>query len=235
MIKMRYKHLGLLMLACLFTMPAMAQLGEERHNLAVGVNLGMNMNKVEFSPQIKQNSHNGMSFGVTARYMCEKYFKMMCGIQAEINYSQRGWNEKIEDGSDNTYKRTMNYLEIPLLAHLAFGKDALDKGMKFFVNMGPQISFFLNEKENMSDNWDTSSRPNGVIQQYGKLVENKFDYGILGGVGLELSTKAGHFILEGRYYYGLADFWKSTKKEDFERSGHSYMGVKLTYLFDVIK
>ena len=221
--------------ACMFIMPAMAQLGEERNNLALGVNVGMNMNKADFSPQIKQNSHNGMSFGVVARYMSEKYFSMMCGIQAELNYTQRGWKENIEDGSGDTYSRTMNYVEIPLLAHLAFGKDALDKGMKFFVNAGPQIGFFLSEKEKMSDDWNPSYRPNGIVQQYGKMVENKFDYGILGGLGVELSTKYGHFILEGRYYYGLADFWGSTKKDEFGRSGHTYMGVRLAYLFDMIK
>lgn len=229
------KKLILSALVCLFALPMMAQLGEERQNWAVGVNMGMNMTKVDFSPRIKQKSHNGMAFGLTARYMCEKYFNMMCGIQAEINYTQRGWKEDIEDGTENTYSRTMNYVEIPLLAHLAFGKDALDKGAKFFINMGPQVAFFLNEKEKMSDNWDPSNRPNGVNQQYGKWVENKFDYGLLGGLGVELSTKAGHFLLEGRYYYGLADFWGSTKKDEFGRSGHSYMGVKLTYLFDITK
>ena len=232
---MRMNKWILSVLAVLFAMPMMAQLGEERHNWAVGVNAGMNMSTVSFEPSIKQKSHSGMAFGVTARYMSEKYFKMMCGIQAEINYSQRGWKENIEDGSGNTYSRTMNYVEIPLLAHLAFGKDALDKGVKFFVNAGPQIGFFLSEKEKMSADWDISNRPNGIVQQYGKTVENKFDYGILGGLGLELSTKAGHFLLEGRYYYGLSDFWKSTKKDEFGRSGHSYMGVRLTYLFDITK
>ena len=222
-------------LACLLALPMMAQLGEERNNLAVGVNLGMNLNTVSFQPQIKQKTQNGMEFGFTARYMSEKYFKMMCGIQAEINYSQRGWKENIEDGSGNTYSRTMNYLEIPLLAHLAFGKDELEKGMKFFVNMGPQISYFLSEKEKMSEEWNPNYRPNGVNQQYGKMVENKFDYGILGGLGVELSTKYGHFLLEGRYYYGLSDFWGSSKKDEFSRSGHSYIGIRLTYLYDIIK
>ena len=230
----KLKFLGL-WVALLLALPCQAQLGEERHNLAVGVNGGINMSQVDFMPKIKQNSHNGMSMGLTARYMCEKYFNMLCGIQAELNYSQRGWTEKIEDGSENTYSRTMNYLEVPLLAHLAFGKDALDQGMRFFVNAGPQFSIFLSESEKMSDNWDVSKRPNGIVQQYGKKVENNFDYGITGGVGMELSTKAGHFLLEGRYYYGLSDFWGSTKKDDFSRSGHSYIGIKMTYLFDIIK
>ena len=194
-------------------MPMMAQLGEVRNNLAIGINGGLNMSQVEFSPSIKQNTQNGMSLGVTARYMSEKYFNMLCGIQVELNYSQRGWNEKIEDGSENTYNRTMNYLEVPFLAHLAFGKDAIDSGAQFFLNLGPQFAFFLNEKENMSDNWDPSYRPNGVVQQYGKMVENKFDYGIVVGGGIELSTKVGHFLLEGRYYLGVSDFYKSTKKD----------------------
>ena len=216
-------------------MPMMAQLGEIRNNLAVGVNGGLNMSQVDFSPSIKQKSQNGMSMGVTARYISEKYFNMLCGIQVELNYSQRGWNENIEDGSENTYSRTMNYLEVPMLAHLAFGKDALDRGVRFFLNLGPQFAFFLNEKENMSENWNPAYRPNGVVQQYGKMVENKFDYGIVGGAGLELSTGIGHFLLEGRYYLGLSDFYKSTKKDEFGRSGHSFIGVRLTYLYDIIQ
>lgn len=231
----RLRTIILVAVACLAATPAMAQLGELRSNLAVGVNGGMNMSKVDFSPSIKQKSQNGMAFGATARYICEKYFKMICGIQVELNYSQRGWNENIEDGTGNTYSRTMNYLEVPMLAHLSFGKDEIDSGMRFFLNMGPQFGFFLSESEKMSDNWDPTYRPNGVVQQYGKMVENKFDYGILGGAGLELSTSVGHFLLEGRYYFGLSDFYKSTKKDEFGRSGHSYIGIRLTYLYDIIK
>ena len=126
----------------------------------------------------------------------------------------------------------MTYLDIPFLAHLAFGNE---KGLQFFINAGPQIGFFLSDKEEMSDNWDTSQRPNGVTEQYGKAVENKFDYGIAAGAGLELSTGIGHFLLEGRYYMGLGDFYKSTKKDYFGRSAHSYIGVRATYLFDITK
>lgn len=43
-----YKYIGILVLAWLFTLPATAQLGEERHNFAVGINGGLNMNSVSF-------------------------------------------------------------------------------------------------------------------------------------------------------------------------------------------
>ena len=49
-----YKYIGILVLAWLFTLPATAQLGEERHNFAVGINGGLNMNSVSFDPKIKQ-------------------------------------------------------------------------------------------------------------------------------------------------------------------------------------
>ena len=95
------------------------------------------------------------------------------------------------------------------------------------------MGFFLNEKEKMSDGWDTSAR--SPTAQYGKKAENKFDYGIAGGTGFELNTKIGHFIVEGRYYYGLSDFFKNSKKEYFGRSAHSYMGIRAAYLFDIFK
>lgn len=231
-----YKYLLVLVIAMIYANSTMAQLGELRNELAIGFNAGMNMSKVDFSPRIKQTNQQGAAFGITARYMCEKYFKMMCGIQVELNYSQRGWNELIEDGSMNTYNRVMNYVEVPLLAHLAFGKDSRTRGMKFFLNLGPQFAYFISDKENMGgEEWNTSMRPNGVVYQYGKEVENKLDYGIVAGGGLELSTGIGHFLVEGRYYYGLGDFYHNTKKDEFGRSGHSYIGIRLTYLYDIIK
>ena len=231
----KYKNFGLLVLALFFALPAAAQLGEERHNFAVGINGGLNMSSVSFNPKIKLNTLNTMSMGVTMRYMSEKYFKMMCGVQMEINYSQRGWDEKIEDDSGNSYSRTMNYLEIPFMAHLAFGKD---RGLQFFIHAGPQIGFLLGDNEKIDGDWDgtvAESYTNITVEQHGKAIDNKFDYGIAGGAGIELRTKAGNFIVEGRYYYALSDFYGSTKKDFFSRSAHGVITAKITYLFDLKK
>ena len=77
-------------------MPMMAQLGEIRNNLSVGINGGLNMSQVEFSPSIKQANKNGMVLGATARYISEKYFNMLCGIQVELNYSQRDGMKRLK-------------------------------------------------------------------------------------------------------------------------------------------
>lgn len=216
-------------------LPANAQIGEQRHNFAIGINGGANYSTVSFQPTIKQNGLLGITGGVTARYISEKYFAMICGAQLELNFSQRGWDEKFDPeqgfSSEDSYVRTLNYLEVPFLAHLAFGKD---RGAQFFINLGPQIGFLLSENEKREGSWKTANRaPN---EQYGKRIENKFDYGIAGGGGLEIRTKrAGNFLLEGRYYFGLADFYKTRKKDDFSRAAHNTISIKLTYLFDITK
>ena len=71
--------------------------------------------------------------------------------------------------------------------------------------------------------------------QYGKSVENRFEYGITGGGGLELSTAIGHFQLEGRYYFGLSDIWANSKKDPFGRSANGAIYVRLSYLMDLIR
>ena len=203
------------LLVCACILPLHAQVGEQRHNFAVGVNGGINLNSVSFSPSVKQKNLMGINGGVTTRYISEKYFSMICGAQIELNFSQHGWDEYYEDYPTLSYTRTMNYVEIPFLAHLAFGKD---RGLQFFIHAGPQIGFLLGDSEKIDGDWD-----------------NKFDYGIAGGAGIELRTKAGNFIVEGRYYYALSDFYGSTKKDFFSRSAHGVITAKITYLFDLKK
>ena len=74
-------------------LPVRAQLQDQRHNLAIGINGGVNLSSVSFEPSIKQKTFITPSVGVTVRYISERYFKILCGIQGEINYSQRGWKE----------------------------------------------------------------------------------------------------------------------------------------------
>ena len=42
------------------------------------------------------------------------------------------------------YTRKMSYIDIPFLAHLAFGNE---RGLQFFIHAGPQIGFLIGESE----------------------------------------------------------------------------------------
>ena len=165
-----------------------------------------------------------------------------------MNFSQIGWKEKVKDqdngavinpvtGQEEKYERTINYLQVPLFAHLAWGRE--QKGFNFFVQAGPQVGFCLSEST--KKNFDMAhinleDRVNKVIAQDTMKVEKRFDYGIALGGGIEFShRKMGHFQLEGRYYYGLGNIYGDSKRDYFSKSNHQSIIIKLTYLFDVVK
>lgn len=226
----------------------MAQVGEHRDDLSVGVNGGYVLNSIGFSPRVSQGMHGGLTGGLSLRYVCEKYFSTICSVMAEVNYASLGWKEDILNSTDqpviNTvtgqaeaYSRTINYVQVPVFAHLAWGEE--HKGFQFFIQAGPQFGAFLSEST--SCNFDLASanitdRSNKTHEQYTMKVENSFDYGIAGGMGMEYTMPhVGHFLLEGRYYYGLGNIYGSSKRDYFGKSNHGSIVVKLTYLMDLIK
>ena len=212
-----------------------AQVGDVRHDLCFGLSGGADMSFIDFSPRIKQTLQPGACGGIVVRYTSEKYFSMLCAAQLEVNYTQRGWNELIDDGSANTYSRTTTYVEVPFLAHLSFGRE--HRGAQFFLNAGPAVGWYLGATEHYgytADHpWDVSSRPNHVTAQYGRAVERPFEYGITGGLGVELLTAIGHFTLEGRYFFGLSDIYGNSKADPFGRSANNTISARLAYLIDL--
>ena len=217
----------------------LAQVGEPRTDLAVGVNGGFVMNRVSFNPSVKQTFKNGATFGLTVRYTCEKYFNMLCAFQGEVNYSQAGWKEKpLSSGETEAgnYQRTLHYVQVPLLANLGFGKER--GGVKGFLVVGPQLGFCIGETEKTTGDGKgyIPYQLEGLKNQHELKVEKKFEYGITGGLGMDVSTKTGHhFIIEGRYFYGLSDIFGNSKKDSFGRSANGTIIAKVSYLFDIKK
>ena len=229
---MRHRLILFLILA-LASLTSAAQIGDPRNTLSLGVSGGMGTSEVSFVPSIKQTLSLGPTFGVSLRHVSEKYFFLICGTQIECNFASRGWTELIEAGSGNEYTRIANYVEVPFLAHLGFGREF--RGVQGHINMGPQVAYLLSEREIYGGQkpWDVSNRPNQVTEQYGKAIENKLDYGITASLGLELRTGMGNFGIEGRYYFGLGNIYGITKKDYFGRCANSTISVRATYSFNL--
>lgn len=206
---------------------ATAQVESPRSYLELGVAGGMNMSRMEMQPSIRQGLRHGINGGISARYTSEKYFSMICAAQIEVNFAQRGMIEDFDDGTSNYYSRLTNYIEVPFFAHLSWGKEK--RGLQFFLNLGPQFGFYLSDSEKYKGEWETENRPSSIRPLYGKSIENKFEYGIAGGVGVEYKTKIGNFFIEGRYYYGLSDIFNNSKTDDFGRSANTTITARIGY------
>lgn len=207
----------------------------------VGVGFGPTFSSVDFQSGklgVQLNTKNKQQFhgGIAIRYMTEKNL----GIIAELNYSQQGWEENFDknSGSDGaatgedrgfSHSHQLNYLELPLLTHIYFGRK-----VRFFINLGPKLSYLMSDSETMSDqlfNYIGSGEAsaNTETHQYFRKAEKKIDYGLMGGLGLEFRTGIGNFSLEGRYTFGLGDIYNNAKADHFSRSANRVISAKLTY------
>lgn len=238
----------ILIAAICFPLFAHAQIGEHRNTLSIGANAGYNLTSIRFTPKVLQGMKGGTNIGFTARYSVEKYFATIASIQAEVNYSQMGWKEDIRDMNNQPvinsvtkqaeeYERTINYIQIPLFAHLAWGKE--NKGFNFFLNAGPQFGVYMSESTKTNFDWasrNVDDRSNKVVAQDTMSVENKIDYGIAAGLGVEWATKKlGRFTLEARYYYGLGNIYGDSKRDYFGSSNYGTITIKLGWLVDIMR
>ena len=238
----------ILFLGLICTFNAVAQVGQHRNDFSIGFNGGYVLSSVSFSPSVPQKMHGGVTGGLSLRYVCEKYFNTVCSIYAEVNYASLGWRDKIQDvnnapvineitGEAEAYSRTINYIQVPIMAHLAWGKES--HGVQFFINLGPQFGIYLNESTKMNFDFEKrnrTARSSSIVAQDTMAVEKKFDYGIAAGIGLEYTVpRVGHFLVEGRYYYGLGNIYGDSKRDYFGRSNFGNIILKMTYLFDITK
>lgn len=200
---------------------------------SLGFGAGPVFSSVDFDPTIPQSSNQGLSAGVAVKFISEKHL----GVLAELNYSQRGWTEDFSElpkNPDHAYSRTLNYIEVPLMTHIYFGNK-----VKFILNLGPQVSYMFSDKANMNDELflyiadQRDKDPDAPIGLQYEELDNKFDYGLLGGAGISFDTGVGSFSLEGRYYFGLGDTFDNSRSRagNFSRSAHRYFSGKLTYYF----
>ena len=171
----------------------LAQIGDYRNGLAIGFNGGYVLSNIGFNPNVSQTFHNGMSGGLTIRYVSEKYFKTICSIQGEINFTQAGWKENIVDvnknkvinpitGQNEAYQRTINYLQIPIFAHLAWGRE--QKGVNFFVQAGPQVGLYLNESTSTNFNHRRQRQQHRGARHHGRRKKDRLRHRCRTGPGV---------------------------------------------------
>lgn len=199
-------------------------------NVSLGARGGINLSRIFFNPSVKQAWPVNPTFGVCVRYIEENHF----GIIGEVNYVRRGWKENFE-GLDFRYQRNLDYIEIPVLAHIYFGRRA-----RFFVNAGPQIAFRISESVSANfDPYDIASIPgfplsNRRNSQLTEEVTQKVDYGVSAGIGCEYNINERNIIsLEGRYYFGLGNIFPSKHQDKFRASNTMYIALTAGWWFRI--
>jgi hypothetical protein len=177
---------------------------------SVGLQGGANLSKMDFtnnqSYRLTEIDHKqGFIGGIVLQFLGEKH----AGIQAEINYSQRGWIENDTTGTDHLkISNQMDYLEMPILTYITIGGGNLHG----LFNIGPYVGYGLNRKITTQNLSTGASEEEDYVFSDNK--DNQFDFGLMVGAGIEYKLKYGKVSAEARYTVGLGDI----DKEKFFKS-----------------
>ncbi len=198
--------------------------------LSIGVQGGSNFSKMDFTNNVLYNRTeinytHGFIGGLVVQYLNEKH----AGVQAEINYSQRGWIEMDTTAGNNIkFKNQINYIELPILTHVNIGNGKL-RGL---FEIGPYIAYALSAKKSVSDL--NSGSESSSDYTFNKDTDNRLDFGLMTGGGIQYRFPFGKFAAVARYTVGLGDIDKA-KVQQSEVSQYRIISVLLRFTIPLTK
>jgi opacity protein-like surface antigen len=176
----------ILLIAALVGLSAAAQ----AKMLAFGVKAGVNMPHFKTDLNVDSKADLGFHAGVFGQLNIPI---IGLGVQPELLYLNQSLSRI--DASGKQSKSASSYLDVPL--NVTWGIDL--KVIRPFIALTPYVRYsFSNVKT-----YVVSSTSSSLVEEQ-KL--NKFDYGVGGGVGIDLFSK---LQLMGRYSWGLSDLVSS--------------------------
>jgi len=190
----------------------------ERPEIHIGMSHGATASQLMFQPSVRQDFLLGYNGGFMLRYTTEAGR----ALQVEINYSQRGWTER-----HNLYARRLNYIEMPLLMHFAFLQR---ERVSLFYNIGPKISFLLNEQV-LHDNVEIPMDERN--ERHRNNISNHFDYGLTGGIGVQFTANRQIFLLEARANYSLSTTFPNDRRHFYNFSNNINAALNLAWLMQI--
>lgn len=214
--------LFLFLLAISSTLVAQPRL---RHpELYIGAHAGVMASSITFKPTVKGidllQSPLSINGGLVVRYAAHK----VCALQLELNYMQRGWREVLPATATSPavdYRRQLDYIQLPLLMHLAFGNK-----FRGFLNLGPQIGYCFRDTE--------YGTKNPLYTHHYLPIQQPFDWGLAGGLGMYYRTnKIGTFQLEARFNYSLGSIFNNRITDYFTSANPMNLSVNFAYLWEI--
>ncbi|MDE6032778.1 MAG: PorT family protein, partial [Muribaculaceae bacterium] len=99
-------RLRLFIIALTATLAAAAQ-RYYQPDFAIGAKAGATVSEMAWSPTVRQQFTPGFTAGICMRYTEENHF----GLVAELNFTQRGWAEKLNSDTGLSYSRHFAYIQ----------------------------------------------------------------------------------------------------------------------------
>ena len=234
----------MVIMAAFIATSAMAQ-------VQVGPKVGLNLYKIndgeDASEGVKEPFGIGFNLGVASSFNITDNF----AIAPELIFTQKGSRVKSEgaemilDGTTEipmeysyTERVKLNFLEMPVLARIAFGNT-----VKGYANVGPSFGYWLGGKFSYDSevNGESESEDSKIkfVSEYDddsddaeilKEDVNRLEIGAVLGGGLMLDTSAGSLLFDVRYQAGLTNLSNYEDMDGEEKVKNNGLSISVIYL-----
>jgi hypothetical protein len=157
-----------------------------------GIKGGLNLTNMFVDEVSDENMKVGFNAGFFAKLPVTRGFS----IQPELLYTSKGAKEEYNNiiEGEGEYRFNLNYIEMPVLAVINVAKN-------FNLHVGPYVSYLA--AANIKNLHESGGQDE--IAELDADNFNRFDYGLVGGLGVDVSN----FTIGARYSYGLREIGKS--------------------------
>lgn len=175
----------------------------------IGIRGGYAMGNARFEPTRQTEMKTGLIVGgLVYKFDVPKQKYVGC-IEADINWSQRGYRVHQYFDSEEVSERKWNTIEIPILwqPYLPLSKG----GTRFYLSAGPYFSYAFSSTFR-DYNEATGETFSSGTYEYDPVRDNRWEYGVTFGAGMFFAIKRFSVTAEFRYNIGLSDLYKGVTK-----------------------
>lgn len=233
-------HIALSILSCLLIFSSISQA-----QVSVGLRAGANFANLAVEDESGQEYPFKAKTGLNFAVLFNLPIGSTTSIQFEPGFSQRGTkiSETVSQVINNQQakaevkaKLLINYIEMPILFQF---KPKLGK-IEGILSIGPELRLLTNNLKQKSsvksylDGKLISEEKDESSYSFGE-GSRKFDYGVLGGVGLAYPLGNLKIFAEGRYHFGLRNLATPIDADDNSKVHNRGASVHLGVLVPIGK
>jgi hypothetical protein len=197
---------------------------------SIGIKGGVNIPSVFFddfliNSRIRSEYFISNHFGITFRHMQNN----IVGIQADLLYTVKGWQEALNNEATNSVRTEITYLELPIYSHISIGKG----NFKAFIDLGVYVTYALDSKKSFKNTIDIENE----TFTYSVEENNRGDFGLHVGAGLSYTFPFGTIQAEGNFKTAFANILKPNPvlRDQPAKSYNQVPGISVSFLYPLNK
>lgn len=157
--------------------------------------------------KIWKNGH-GFVAAIPARFQIFNWL----ALQMETVFITKNYQYYYHSLGNKPYNETINFfVDFPVLINLSVRPMGMT-GLRLFVNGGAFLGLWAASYERGANHTAASDKPiyrYAGWYQFDKRRDNRFEYGLAAGIGVQYDIRRFGIFAEWRYYHGLSDLQKA--------------------------